>query len=130
MQGRIAAGGGITSGIQTAYLSYQGYKGVTPGGFAWNVAIEGGYSEPPYTLIRHHVHERASAGIIAANIAVGDFRSNFGVFGSPKCTTARANPPSCSVAPSGGTKPATPAVVGPLTEPVAEWFAPEVGPVT
>ena len=33
--------GGITSGIQTAYLSYQGIKGV---------AIEGGYSNTFFTL--------------------------------------------------------------------------------
>src|SRR6516164_4225322 len=83
MQDRVA-GGGIQSALQTAYLSYQGYKGVTPGGHPWNVAIEGGYSEPAYTLDTATSSndimfmERASAAYIAANIAVGDFRSNFG----------------------------------------------------
>ena len=58
--------GGITSGIQTAYLSYQGFKGVFGDGHPWNAAIEGGYSDSFYTLEQNNSNEimfleRASA---------------------------------------------------------------------
>ena len=59
--------GGITSGIQTAYLSYQGFKGPS-----WNVAIEGGYSNTFFTLDQATgtndimFLERASAQVIAS----------------------------------------------------------------
>jgi phosphate-selective porin OprO and OprP len=75
--------GGITSGIQTAYLSYQGLKGKGEHG-PWNVAIEGGYSDTLYSLDEATSSndimfmERASAQVIANNIAAGDFRSNVG----------------------------------------------------
>jgi phosphate-selective porin OprO/OprP len=67
--------GGITSGIENAYLSYQGIKGL---------AIEGGYMDVPYTLDEATSSndilfmERATSQVIAANIAAGDFRSTFG----------------------------------------------------
>ena len=67
--------GGITSGIQSAYLSYQGVKGL---------AIEGGYMDSLYTLDEATSSndilfmERATPGVIASNIAAGDFRSMFG----------------------------------------------------
>jgi phosphate-selective porin OprO/OprP len=67
--------GGITSAIQSAYLSYQGIKGL---------AIEGGYMDSLYTLDEATSSndilflERASPGVIASNIAGGDFRSQFG----------------------------------------------------
>ena len=70
--------GGITSGIQTAYLSYQGFKGPS-----WNVAIEGGYSNTFFTLDQPTgtndimFLERASAQVIAS-FAAGSYRSNFG----------------------------------------------------
>jgi phosphate-selective porin OprO/OprP len=66
--------GGIASGIHTAYLSYQGFKGV---------AIEGGYSPTMYTIDQATSSnelmfmERASPQVIASNIAAGT-RSNFG----------------------------------------------------
>jgi phosphate-selective porin OprO/OprP len=75
--------GGITSGIQTAYLSYQGWKG-NYNGHPWNVAIEGGYSDTMYSLDEATSSndlmfmERASPQVIANNLAAGDFRSNFG----------------------------------------------------
>jgi phosphate-selective porin OprO/OprP len=68
--------GGGTSGIQNAYLSFQGIKGV---------AIEGGYMDSLYTLEEATSSndimfmERASSQVIASNIAAGDFRSQFGV---------------------------------------------------
>jgi phosphate-selective porin OprO/OprP len=120
--------GGITSGIQTAYLSYQGFKGVTPGGFAWNVAIEGGYAEPGYTLDTATSSndimfmERASAGIIAANIAVGDFRSNFGgrAYGDWYWAGAYVTGPT-----SGANHSATGSVRGPSTSGVAGLVPPD-----
>jgi phosphate-selective porin OprO/OprP len=63
--------GGITSGIQTAYLSYQGWKG-NYNGHPWNVAIEGGYSNTFFTLDQATgtndimFLERASAQVIAS----------------------------------------------------------------
>jgi phosphate-selective porin OprO/OprP len=74
---------GITSGIQTAYLSYQGWKG-NYNGHPWNVAIEGGYSDTFFTLEEAQSSndimfiERASPQQIATNVAAGDFKSNFG----------------------------------------------------
>jgi phosphate-selective porin OprO/OprP len=71
--------GGFLSGIENAYLSYQGFKGQ-----GWNLAIEGGYMDTLYTLDEATSSndimfmERASPGVIAANIAAGDFRSTFG----------------------------------------------------
>ncbi len=71
--------GGATSGIENAYLSY---TGLHPGG--GNLAIEGGYMDLPYTLEEATSSndilfmERGSAGVIATNIAAGDFRSTFG----------------------------------------------------
>jgi phosphate-selective porin OprO/OprP len=75
--------GGIASGIQTAYLSYQGWKG-NYNGHPWNVAIEGGYSDTFFSLDEATSSndlmfmERASPQVIASNVAAGDFRSNFG----------------------------------------------------
>ncbi len=71
--------GGATSGIENAYLSYTGFH---PGG--GNLAIEGGYMDLPYTLEEATSSndilfmERGSAGVIATNIAAGDFRSTVG----------------------------------------------------
>jgi phosphate-selective porin OprO/OprP len=71
-------GGGV-SGFELAYLSYTGFN---PGG--GKLAIEGGYMDVPYTLDESTSSndilfmERDSAGIIAQNIAAGDFRSAFG----------------------------------------------------
>jgi phosphate-selective porin OprO and OprP len=67
--------GGGTSGIENAYLSYTGIKGL---------AIEGGYMDVPYTLDEATSSndimflERASPATVATNIAAGDFRSVFG----------------------------------------------------
>src|SRR4051812_15934661 len=67
--------GGGTSGIENAYLSYTGIKGL---------AIEGGYMDAPYTLDEATSSndimflERASPATVATNIAAGDFRSVFG----------------------------------------------------
>ena len=71
--------GGGTSGIENAYLSYTGLKP-----FGGKMAIEGGIMDLPYTLDEATSSndilfmERASAGIIATNIAAGDFRSTVG----------------------------------------------------
>jgi phosphate-selective porin OprO and OprP len=71
--------GGGTSGVENAYLSYTGFKPL--GG---KLAIEGGVMDLPYTLDEAMSSndivfmERASSGIIAQNIAAGDFRSTFG----------------------------------------------------
>lgn len=71
--------GGAVSGLENAYLSYTGLKP-----FGGNLAIEGGIMDLPYTLDEATSSndilfmERASAGIIATNIAAGDFRSTFG----------------------------------------------------
>jgi phosphate-selective porin OprO and OprP len=73
--GGAVAGGG-SSGIENAYLSYSGIKGM---------AIEGGYMDTPYTLDEATSSndimflERASSQTIAAAIAAGDNRSTFGV---------------------------------------------------
>ncbi|RXH26308.1 porin [Bradyrhizobium nanningense] len=71
-------GGGV-SGVENAYLSYTGLKP-----FGGKMAIEGGIMDIPYTLDEATSSndilfmERASAGVIATNIAAGDFRSTFG----------------------------------------------------
>ncbi len=71
--------GGATSGLENAYLSY---TGLHPGG--GNLAIEGGIMDLPYTIDEATSSndipflERGSAGVIATNIAAGDFRSAFG----------------------------------------------------
>jgi len=71
-------GGGV-SGIENAYLSYTGIKP-----FGGKLAIEGGIMDIPYTLDEATSSndilfmERASSGIIAQNIAAGDFRSTIG----------------------------------------------------
>jgi phosphate-selective porin OprO/OprP len=71
--------GGGTSGIENAYLSYTGFKP-----FGGRMAIEGGIMDIPYTLDEATSSnntvfmERASSGVIAQNIAAGDFRSTVG----------------------------------------------------
>lgn len=71
--------GGAVSGLENAYLSYTGFKP-----FGGTLAIEGGIMDLPYTLDEATSSndilfmERASAGVIATNIAAGDFRSTFG----------------------------------------------------
>ena len=71
--------GGAVSGVENAYLSYTGFKP-----FGGTLAIEGGVMDLPYTLDEASSSndipfmERASSGIIATNIAAGDFRSTFG----------------------------------------------------
>jgi phosphate-selective porin OprO/OprP len=71
--------GGGTSGIENAYLSYTGIKP-----FGGKLAIEGGIMDLPYTLDEATSSndilfmERASAGVVATNIAAGDFRSAIG----------------------------------------------------
>ncbi|SDT15256.1 OprO/OprP family phosphate-selective porin [Bradyrhizobium canariense] len=68
--------GGALAGIEQAYLSYTGFKP-----FGGKLAIEGGYMDTLYTLDEATSSndimfmERASSGIIAQNIAAGDFRS-------------------------------------------------------
>jgi len=80
--GGAAAGslpGGGVSGVENAYLSYTGIKP-----FGGKLAIEGGIMDIPYTLDEATSSndilfmERASAGVIATNIAAGDFRSTIG----------------------------------------------------
>ena len=71
-------GGGV-SGVQNAYLSYTGLKP-----FGGKLAIEGGIMDLPYTLDEATSSndllfiERASPGVVATNIAAGDFRSAAG----------------------------------------------------
>jgi phosphate-selective porin OprO/OprP len=71
--------GGAVSGVENAFLSYTGFKP-----FGGKLAIEGGIMDLPYTLDEATSSndivfmERASSGIIAQNIAAGDFRSTFG----------------------------------------------------
>ncbi len=71
-------GGGV-SGVENAYLSYTGLKP-----FGGKLAIEGGIMDLPYTLDEASSSndipfmERASSGVIAQNIAAGDFRSTAG----------------------------------------------------
>jgi phosphate-selective porin OprO/OprP len=71
--------GGAVSGVENAYLSYTGIKP-----FGGKLAIEGGVMDLPYTLDEASSSnnipfmERAQSGIIAQNIAAGDFRSTAG----------------------------------------------------
>ncbi len=71
--------GGGTSGVENAYISYTGLKP-----FGGKMAIEGGIMDVPWTLDEATSSnditfmERASAGIVATNIASGDFRSAAG----------------------------------------------------
>lgn len=71
-------GGGV-SGVENAYLSYTGLKP-----FGGRMAIEAGIMDVPYTMDEATSSndtmfmERASSGVIAANIAAGDFRSAVG----------------------------------------------------
>jgi phosphate-selective porin OprO/OprP len=71
--------GGAVSGVENAYLSYTGFKP-----FGGKMAVEGGIMDLPYTLDEATSSndipfmERASSGIIAQNIAAGDFRSTVG----------------------------------------------------
>ena len=71
--------GGALAGVEQAYLSYTGFKP-----FGGKLAIEGGVMDLPYTLDEATSSndilflERASASIIAINIAASDFRSAFG----------------------------------------------------
>jgi phosphate-selective porin OprO/OprP len=80
--GGTAAGslpGGGVSGVENAYLSYTGLKP-----FGGKMAIEAGIMDIPWTLDEATSSndtmfmERASVGIIAQNIAAGDFRSTVG----------------------------------------------------
>jgi phosphate-selective porin OprO and OprP len=71
--------GGALAGVEQAYLSYTGFKP-----FGGKLAIEGGVLDLPYTLDEATSSndilflERASASIVAINIAASDFRSAFG----------------------------------------------------
>ncbi|WP_426442263.1 OprO/OprP family phosphate-selective porin [Bradyrhizobium genosp. P] len=71
--------GGGTSGIENAYLSYTGFRP-----FGGKMAIEGGVMDLTWTMDESTSSndilfmERASAGIVAQNIAAGDFRSAAG----------------------------------------------------
>ena len=71
--------GGALAGVETASLSYTGFHP-----FDGKLAIEGGYMDTLYTLDEATSSndimfmERASSGIIAQNIAAGDFRSAIG----------------------------------------------------
>jgi len=71
--------GGGTSGIENAYLSYTGLKP-----FGGKMAIEAGVMDIAWTMDESTSSndimfmERASSGIIAQNIAAGDFRSAIG----------------------------------------------------
>jgi phosphate-selective porin OprO and OprP len=69
------AGGINASGIEQAEISYTGFR---------PFVVEGGAQDVPYTLDEATSSndimfiERASSQVIAANIAAGDFRENFG----------------------------------------------------
>ena len=72
----VGGTGGITTGgIETAELTYNGFR---------PFAFEFGYEDVPYTLDEATSSndimftERASSQVIAANLAAGDFRSNIG----------------------------------------------------
>jgi phosphate-selective porin OprO and OprP len=64
-----------SGGVEQAWLSYSGFKPVT---------FEGGYMDLPWTLDEATSSndimfmERATPGVIAANLAAGDFRSAIG----------------------------------------------------
>lgn len=71
--------GGALSGLENAYLSYTGFKP-----FGGHLAIEGGVMDLPWVLDEATSSndimfmERATPGVIAVNMAAGDFRSTFG----------------------------------------------------
>ncbi|MCA1467278.1 OprO/OprP family phosphate-selective porin [Bradyrhizobium sp. IC3195] len=71
--------GGAVSGVENAYISYTGLKP-----FGGKMAIEAGIMDLPYTMDEATSSndimfmERASPGVIATNIAAGDFRSAAG----------------------------------------------------
>src|SRR5207245_6841773 len=71
--------GGALSGLENAYLSYTGFKP-----FGGTLAIEGGVMDLPFVLDEATSSndimfmERATPGVIAVNMAAGDFRSTFG----------------------------------------------------
>ncbi len=71
--------GGALSGLENAYLSYTGFKP-----FGGTLAIEGGVMDLPWVLDEATSSndimfmERATPGVIAVNMAAGDFRSTFG----------------------------------------------------
>jgi phosphate-selective porin OprO/OprP len=71
--------GGGTSGIENAYISYTGLKP-----FGGKMAIEAGIMDLAWTMDESMSSndlpfmERASVGVIAQNIAAGDFRSAVG----------------------------------------------------
>jgi phosphate-selective porin OprO/OprP len=71
--------GGAVAGVENAYLSYTGFNP-----FGGKLAIEGGVLDLPYTMDEATSSndilfmERASSGIVAQNIAAGDFRSAAG----------------------------------------------------
>jgi phosphate-selective porin OprO/OprP len=75
--GFLPGGGG--AGVENAYLSYTGFNP-----FGGKLAVEGGIMDLYYTLDESTSSnniafmERASSGIIAQNIAAGDFRSAVG----------------------------------------------------
>ncbi len=80
----VVDGGGSQDGpvlLNNAYLSYKGIKGLR---------IEGGYMDVPYTLDEavgsnnSTFIERASAQVVAVDIAAGDFRSAFGARANDK----------------------------------------------
>jgi phosphate-selective porin OprO/OprP len=70
-----STGATATGGIETAEISYNGFRPFT---------IEGGVQDIPYTLDEATSSndimfiERSSSQVIAANLVAGDFRSNFG----------------------------------------------------
>ncbi|WP_164934077.1 OprO/OprP family phosphate-selective porin [Bradyrhizobium guangzhouense] len=71
--------GGGTSGVENAYLSYTGLKP-----FGGKMAVEAGVMDIAWTMDESTSSndimfmERASSGLIAQNIAAGDFRSAVG----------------------------------------------------
>ena len=70
-----STGAAASGGIETAELSYNGFRPFT---------IEGGIQDVPYTLDEATSSndimfiERSSSQVIAANLVAGDFRENFG----------------------------------------------------
>jgi phosphate-selective porin OprO and OprP len=70
-----STGATATGGIETAELTYNGFR---------PFAIEGGIEDVPYTLDEATSSndimfiERSSSQVIAANLVAGDFRENFG----------------------------------------------------
>jgi len=85
--------GGGTSGIENAYISYTGLKP-----FGGKMAIEAGIMDLAWTMDESMSSndlpfmERASVGVIAQNIAAGDFRSAVGArwYNDSKATTPHA----------------------------------------